>query len=97
MFLEVVAHPDSARIYRGGELTPLPATRDEAKAIGIPLAVAALPLAAWQLYEWRWDLWWRPVVLLVVGYLLQWLGHLWEGNDLGEVVLIKKLLAQEAS
>jgi hypothetical protein len=63
-------------------------------AIGIPLAVAALPLAAWQLYEWRWDLWWRPVVLLVVGYLLQWLGHLWEGNDLGEVVLIKKLLGR---
>lgn len=63
-------------------------------AVGIPLAVAAVLLTAWQLYWWRWDLWWRPVVLLVAGYLLQYFGHLWEGNDLGEVVLIKKLLGR---
>ena len=63
-------------------------------AIGIPLLVAALVLALVQLIQWRWDLWWRPVVLLIVSYLLQWWGHRIEGNDLGEVVLIKKLLGR---
>jgi len=62
--------------------------------VGIPIAVLALPLAIWQLVEGRWDLWWRPVALLVGGYLLQWLGHLHEGNDVGEVILIKRLLGR---
>ena len=62
--------------------------------IGVPLLIAALLLALVQLIQWRWDLWWRPVVLLVVSYLLQWWGHRIEGNDLGEVVLIKKLLGR---
>jgi hypothetical protein len=37
---------------------------------------------------------WRPTLLLVVGYALQWLGHRIEGNDVGEVILIKRLLGQ---
>ena len=63
-------------------------------AVGIPLAVAAVVLAAVQLCQWRWDLWWRPGALLVAGYVLQYVGHRVEGNDLGEVVLIKKLLGR---
>jgi hypothetical protein len=63
-------------------------------AAGIPLAAAALVLAAIQLCLWRWDLWWRPVVLLVAGYVLQYIGHRLEGNDMGEVVLAKKLLGR---
>ena len=62
--------------------------------VGIPLTVVALVLATVQLAQWRWDLWWRPTVLLVVGYLLQFIGHRLEGNDMGEVVLIKKLLGR---
>lgn len=62
--------------------------------IGIPVAVAAAPVALVQLYLDRWDLWWRPVVLLVAGYLPQWLGHRLEGNDMGEVILVKKLLGR---
>ena len=62
--------------------------------VGIPLAVAALLLALVQLVQWRWDLWWRPVVLLLVGYLLQYIGHRIEGNDVGEVILVKKLLGR---
>lgn len=62
--------------------------------VGIPLAVAALVLAAVQLAQWRWDLWWRPVALLVGGYVLQYIGHRLEGNDMGEVVLVKKLLGR---
>jgi hypothetical protein len=63
-------------------------------AIGIPMTIAALVLALVQLRDDRWDLWWRPVVLLVGGYLLQWIGHLIEGNDMGEYILIKRMLGK---
>ena len=62
--------------------------------IGIPLTIAAVILAGVQLASWRWDLWWRPVVLLVAGYFLQWLGHRIEGNDMGEMILVKKALGR---
>ena len=62
--------------------------------IGIPLTIAAVVLALVQLREDRWDLWWRPVVLLILGYLLQWLGHRLEGNDMGEVILVKRILGR---
>jgi hypothetical protein len=62
--------------------------------VGIPLTVAAVVLGGAQLAEWRWDLWWRPVSLLVAGYVLQWLGHRIEGNDMGEVILIKRWLGR---
>lgn len=62
--------------------------------VGIPLTIAAVLLAGGQLYVWRWDLWWRPMVLLVAGYVLQFVGHVLEGNDMGEVVLVKKLLGR---
>lgn len=61
-------------------------------AVGIPLLAAALVLALVQLLQWRWDLWWRPVGLIALSYLLQWWGHRTEGNDLGEVILLKRLL-----
>ncbi|MBU0616957.1 MAG: DUF962 domain-containing protein [Planctomycetes bacterium] len=62
--------------------------------VGIPLAILAIVLAGVQLYRWRWDLWWRPVLLLVVGYALQYVGHRHEGNDMGEIVLLKRLLGR---
>lgn len=62
--------------------------------VGIPLTIAAVVLAGVQLTQWRWDLWWRPAILLVVGYVLQWVGHLIEGNDMGEVIVVKKLLGR---
>ncbi len=63
-------------------------------AIGIPLTLWAVGLAGIQLARGQWDLWWRPVVLLVAGYVLQWIGHRIEGNDMGEVILVKKLLGR---
>lgn len=68
-------------------------------AVGIPLTGAAVVLAGWQLYLAQrdpelWGLWWRPAALLFVGYLLQYIGHVHEGNDMGEVVLVKKLLGR---
>jgi hypothetical protein len=63
-------------------------------AIGIPLAIAAVVLAAYQLILWRWDLWWRPAILLLAGYALQIIGHWHEGNDVGEWILVKRLLGR---
>ncbi|MCZ6683972.1 MAG: DUF962 domain-containing protein [Planctomycetota bacterium] len=61
---------------------------------GIPMTIACVPLAWVQLADDRWDLWWRPVALLIVGYLLQWIGHVIEGNDMGEVILVKKWMGK---
>lgn len=63
--------------------------------IGIPMTLAALVLALVQLGKGQWPLWWRPAGLLVGGYLLQWLGHRIEGNDMGEVVLVKRWLGRD--
>jgi hypothetical protein len=58
--------------------------------IGIPMATIGLFLllaAPFGVISWYWG-----VAGLVVGYLLQWIGHLAEGNDLGEWAGIKRLL-----
>ncbi len=60
--------------------------------VGIPLTLWAVILAGAQLQAWRWDLWWRPTTLLLAGYVLQWLGHRIEGNDMGELILVKRAL-----
>lgn len=53
--------------------------------VGIPLAVAGLPLLF--LTDWYWG-----VGAIVLGYFLQWLGHRVEGNDVGELIPLKRLL-----
>lgn len=60
--------------------------------IGIPLTIAAAVVVIYQLYHGQWNLWWRPVGLVVAGYLLQYIGHVYEGNEMGEVILVKRLL-----
>ena len=55
-------------------------------ALGIPMLAGGLILGLVQLIQGRWDLWWRPVSLIALSYLLQWIGHRIEGNDLGEAV-----------
>ena len=56
--------------------------------IGIPMALIAAPISLFFL-PWYWGL-----GLFVVGYLLQWLGHRAEGNDLGEWAAVKRLLGR---
>jgi hypothetical protein len=63
-------------------------------AVGIPLLVAGLLLGAWQLAHLQWSLWWRPVGLILISYILQGIGHKIEGNDMGELILIKKWLGK---
>src|SRR5262249_46316285 len=55
--------------------------------VGIPLAVAGVVLLCWPGVPWYWG-----VGGLLVGYLLQWVGHVVEGNDVGEWAGIKRLL-----
>lgn len=54
--------------------------------IGIPMALLVAPLSLLWL-DWPWAL-----GLFVLGYFLQWIGHCFEGNDLGEWAAIKRLL-----
>ncbi len=63
-------------------------------ALGIPMLVLTGVVTVWQLVESRWDLWYCPVALFVGSYLLQWIGHRVEGNDMGEIILIKRLLGR---
>ena len=53
--------------------------------VGIPMAVAGLPLLF--LAPWYWG-----VGAILVGYFLQWVGHRVEGNDVGEFIPVKRLL-----
>jgi hypothetical protein len=55
--------------------------------IGIPMAVASIPLLIFFYKEWYWG-----VGAFLLGYVLQYIGHLAEGNDLGEWAAIKRLL-----
>jgi hypothetical protein len=53
--------------------------------IGIPLAVAGIAMLF--ALPWYWG-----VGAFVLGYALQYVGHLAEGNDLGEWAAVKRLL-----
>jgi len=58
--------------------------------VGIPLAVTGVVL----FFAWPWDEWYWGVGCFVLGYLLQWVGHWIEGNDLGEWAGVKRLLGK---
>ncbi|WP_439625345.1 Mpo1-like protein [Gemmata sp.] len=53
--------------------------------VGIPVAVAGVPLLF--VADWEWG-----AGALALGYLLQWVGHRVEGNDVGELIPLKRLL-----
>src|SRR5262245_18266480 len=55
--------------------------------VGIPLALAGVVF----LFALPWEQWYWGVGAFVLGYLLQYLGHRVEGNDMGEWAAIKRL------
>ena len=55
--------------------------------VGIPLAVGGLAL----LLLLPWSEWYWAAAAFVGGYVLQWIGHRVEGNDMGEWAGIKRL------
>lgn len=56
--------------------------------LGIPLAFAGVYLFC----ALEWSQWYWGVGAFVLGYLLQYIGHCVEGNDVGEWAGIKRLL-----
>lgn len=58
--------------------------------LGIPLAVAGVVL----LFVLPWEQWYWAAAAFVAGYVLQYVGHCVEGNDLGEWAGIKRLLGR---
>jgi len=55
--------------------------------VGIPAAVSAIPLAAFQRWVWA-------AVFLLAGYALQFVGHVIEGNRSGEEELFRRMLGR---
>ena len=58
--------------------------------VGIPACFVAAPvlLALRQ--------WWAAAALFVGGYILQFVGHLVEGNNSGEAMLLRRLFSRDA-
>ena len=56
--------------------------------VGVPLTFAA-PVIYLLV-----DAWWWALGAFALGYALQFLGHAIEGNDAGEMIVVKKLLGK---
>jgi hypothetical protein len=57
--------------------------------LGIPLSLLVAPIL---LLAMPWNEWYWAVLAFAGGYVLQWIGHAVEGNDLGEWAAVKRLL-----
>jgi len=62
-------------------------------AVGIPLTILAIPAVVLAIVgpDPRGWLYAAAALLVIIGYALQFIGHAIEGNDAGEIILIKKL------
>jgi hypothetical protein len=60
--------------------------------IGIPMTIFALGPLLWDIFSW--EMWGWATLLFLGGYALQYLGHVIEGNDMGELILLKKWLGK---
>jgi hypothetical protein len=60
--------------------------------VGIPMTLLALAPLVWDIFSFQMWLW--ATVLFLGGYALQFLGHIIEGNDMGELILLKKWLGK---
>ena len=56
--------------------------------VGLPVTFG---LPVYYLIEQRWQ---PALAAFIVGYVLQFIGHAFEGNDAGELILIKKMLGK---
>jgi len=62
--------------------------------VGIPLTILAIPALIVGIVRDSWLWVGLAIALVVLGYALQFIGHGIEGNDAGEVILVKKLLGK---
>lgn len=61
-------------------------------AIGIPMTVIAVGMFVVYGLDLLPAQWWIAVSVFFLSFALQWVGHQIEGNDMGEIILIKKAL-----
>jgi hypothetical protein len=57
--------------------------------VGIPMAIVGL--IGFAVMPWE-----IALGLFFAGYLLQWIGHMFEGNDVGELIPLKRALGLNA-
>lgn len=60
--------------------------------IGIPLTILGILMIPIYLYLFSIPIFVFSAVLFFGGYMIQFLGHAWEGTDPGEVILLKRKL-----
>lgn len=56
--------------------------------VGIPLTILSLFLPLLDLFSLQ--MWMTTFGLIALGFFLQFIGHLVEGNDMGELIVLKK-------
>lgn len=61
-------------------------------AIGIPMTVVAVGMFIIYGFDLLPAQWWLATAVFILSFALQWVGHQIEGNDMGEIILIKKAL-----
>lgn len=74
-----------ARIYQSWAVRHRHPANYALHLFGIPMAVAGVVFLIFQA-------WLAGIILFVVGYALQFWGHAIEGNEVGEVTLIKNIV-----
>lgn len=62
-----------------------------AHPVNAVLHLIGVPMVFWGLYLLFSGLWENGLSLIVLGYFFQYLGHRAQGNEVGEVTLIKKI------
>lgn len=60
--------------------------------VSLALHIVGIPMTLVAVGCWLLGWWWVGTGLFVAGYVLQFIGHAIEGNDAGELILVKKLL-----
>lgn len=58
------------------------------------LHIFGVPMVFYGIYQWFVGGVYLGWVLFIGGYILQWLGHTAQGNEVGEVILIKKIISR---
>lgn len=62
--------------------------------VAVPMLPLAVAVVVFRIGGGLASPWLAALLLIAVSYLMQWIGHRLEGNDMGEVILIKRLLGR---
>ena len=60
--------------------------------VGVPMTMLAIVPLLWNIFSF--EMWCWAALLFLAGYALQFLGHVIEGNDMGELIILKKWMGK---